>query len=409
MIQHYFPHASHIEKPLITFVIPALNEEITIGEFVDWCKQGLNAAGVTGQILIVDSSTDKTREIALAHGAEVLSVPKSGLGKAYIDAIPYIRSEFIIMGDADLTYDMRNIKSFIEKFKQGYEFIMGSRFKGKIEKGAMPALHRYFGTPLTTWILNKIYKTNFSDIHCGMRGVTLDALKRMKLQSHSWQYASEMIIKAIHLNLKCSEVPVIFHKDRDGRLSHHKRSGWLSPWLAGWINLKAMLTFGADFFLFKFGMLMAIVGFFGTALLFNGPVTIGKIGFYLHWMLFFLLTFLVGLQFFFMGILAKSLYDTEMKRLSRWRKLFSLDYAIPSSCFCALLGLMSIYPLMHNYYKNNFSLPNEIGIISYHAISGLGLILLGIIYFTTSLIFNAIILNHQQKNVSIHERTLNPE
>lgn len=398
MIQHFFPKNSIALTPEVTLLIPALNEKITMGEFVDWCKEGLAHAGIEGQILIVDSSTDNTPKIALEHGAEVLNVPRRGLGRAYIDAIPYIRGKFIIMGDADLTYDTRLIKPFLDKFKEGYEFIMGSRFKGKIEHGAMPYLHRYFGTPLTTWILNRIYGCHFSDIHCGMRGVTLDALKRMKLQSQSWQYASEMIIKAMHLDLKCTEVPVVFHKDRTGRLSHHKRIGWHAPWIAGWINLKAMLTFGADFFLFKSGIVMTLIGFVGTALLYNGPITIASIGFSLHWMLFFLLIFLVGVQFSFMGILAKGLYDVEMQRSMKWKKFFIIDYALLISIIFVISGLISIFPLVHYYIKMNFRLTGTIDIMSYHAVGGLGFILLSIIYFTSTLLFNAVILNHTYMN-----------
>ncbi|WP_051555135.1 glycosyltransferase family 2 protein [Legionella fairfieldensis] len=400
MIQHFFPDTDQTINPVITILIPALNEEITIGEFVDWCKEGLVKAGVPGQILIVDSSTDKTKDIALAHGAEVLRVPQKGLGRAYIDAIPYIRGKYIIMGDADLTYDMRFITPFLEKFEQGHEFIMGSRFKGAIEPGAMPALHRYFGTPLTTWILNRVYNSHFSDIHCGMRGVTLDALKRMKLQSQSWQYASEMIIKAIHLDLKRTEVPIVFHKDREGRQSHHKRVGWYAPWLAGWINLKAILTFGADFFLFKIGILMAFIGFCGTALLFNGPVNISKLGFHLHWMLFFLLIFLVGLQFFFMGILAKGLYDVEMKRSEKWKKFLALDHVIPVCTVLFLSGLVSMFSLLKEYVNAGWILSNIIGQTSHHAVGGIGLILTGVVYFTSALLYNAVILNNSHQNAN---------
>src|SRR5216117_4533163 len=108
------------------------------------------------------------------------------------------------------------------------------------EPGSMPVLHQYFGTPVTTWILNFLYGSRFSDIHCGMRGITLDALRRMDLQSHSWEYASEMVLKSVRMQLRTTEVPVRFLKDEQGRLSHHKRSGWSSPWKAAWINLKAM-------------------------------------------------------------------------------------------------------------------------------------------------------------------------
>lgn len=236
------------EKPFVSIVVPALNEEVTIGEFIDWCLEGLRRAGVDGEILIVDSSSDNTAEIAALKGARVLRTPKMGLGQAYLDAIPHIRGEFVIMGDCDLTYDFRELDDFVRSYKSGHEFVMGSRFKGKIEPGAMPKLHQYFGTPLTTWILNTIYGSSFSDIHCGMRGISLAALKKMDLTSKGWEYASEMVLKATRLNLSIDEVPVMFYKDRDGRLSHHRRSGFLSPWIAGWVNLKVMLVFSAEKF-----------------------------------------------------------------------------------------------------------------------------------------------------------------
>src|SRR5258708_31050100 len=162
--------------PEISIVIPALNEEVTVSEFVEWCRTGLSEAGVRGEVLIIDSSNDSTPTRALAAGARVLKTPKRGLGRAYIDAIPFIRGKYVLLGDADLTYDFRKIAPFLDKFRAGYEFIMGSRFKGTIEDGAMPPLHRYFGTPVTNWMLNFVYSADFSDIHCGMRGLTRAAL-----------------------------------------------------------------------------------------------------------------------------------------------------------------------------------------------------------------------------------------
>src|SRR6266436_167180 len=216
-----------VADPEISIVIPALNEELTVGRFVDWCREGLKQADVRGEIIIIDSSSDLTAEIALSRGARVLRVPKRGLGRAYIDAIPFIRGSYILMGDADCTYDFRQISGFVQRFREGYEYIMGSRFKGYIELGAMPALHRYFGTPLTTRILNLLYSTHFSDIHCGMRGITKNALIRIELESQSWQYASEMVLKSVCVGLRIAETPVRFLKDREGRSSHLKRNGWL--------------------------------------------------------------------------------------------------------------------------------------------------------------------------------------
>src|SRR3954466_5050720 len=159
------PLSDDVRPGFVSIVVPCLNEERTIGEFVDWCWQGLRDAGIDGEVLIVDSSTDRSPQIAEAHGARVLRVPKLGLGRAYIDAIPHIRGEYVVMGDCDLTYDFRELTPFVEKLDGGAEFVMGSRFSGYIEPGAMPRLHQHFGTPITTWFLNRIYGTRYSDIH----------------------------------------------------------------------------------------------------------------------------------------------------------------------------------------------------------------------------------------------------
>ncbi|MDR1580476.1 MAG: glycosyltransferase family 2 protein [Synergistaceae bacterium] len=200
----------------MTILVPALNESLTIGEFIAWCKEGIAKANVKAEILIVDSSTDDTLEIALSAGARVLKTPRRGLGRAYIDALPFARGKYLILGDCDLTYDFREISPFLEAMRNGAEFVMGSRFRGHIEDRAMPPLHRYFGTPLTTWILNRIYGTEFTDIHCGMRGITKEAFTRMKMASQSWEYASEMVLKAAKLRMKIDEVPINFIKIAKG-------------------------------------------------------------------------------------------------------------------------------------------------------------------------------------------------
>ena len=128
--------AADVASPELSIVIPALNEQLTIGQFVDWCHEGLKNSGTQGEVVIIDSSTDKTAEIALARGARVLKTPKRGLGRAYIDAIPFIRGKYVLMGDADCTYDFRNLQPFMESFHKGYEYVMVSRFRGYIEPGS---------------------------------------------------------------------------------------------------------------------------------------------------------------------------------------------------------------------------------------------------------------------------------
>jgi glycosyltransferase involved in cell wall biosynthesis len=386
----HVPPGIALEPVDLSIVIPALNESVTIAEFVGWCQAGIAAAGVKGQILIVDSSTDATPEIALAAGAEVLRVPKRGLGRAYIDSIPFIRGQWIVMGDADLTYDFRHVAPFVEQFRAGKEFIMGSRFRGSIEPGAMPAMHRYLGTPVTTLLLNLIYGTRFSDIHCGIRGVTLDAFKRMRLRSQSWQYASEMIIKSVHLRLRVSEVPVHFYKDREGRVSNLKRIGWWAPWHAAWISVQAMFTYGADFFLFWPGLVLAVVGLTAGFALGNGPITVGGVGFSLHWMLLFLLMGVIGFQALLTAILAKIIYDPEGHEVRRWHGLFGFNRVAMVTGALFVLGLVAGLSLVSEYVRLGYRLPAELGPASYRAVAGVGLFLLGALYFTFSLVFNAL-------------------
>ena len=386
------PH-DDVCDPELSIVIPALNEEITIGDFLDWCRQGLADAGIVGEVLIVDSSTDRTAEIALEHGARVLHTPKRGLGRAYIDALPFIRGKYVIMGDADCTYDFRRLAPFVEKFREGYEFVMGSRWRGSIEPGSMPALHRYLGTPVTTWILNRLYSCRFSDIHCGMRGITRNALERMELRSESWEYASEMVLKSVHMDLRTAEVPVTFLKDREGRLSHHKRSGWFSPFQAAWINLRAMFVYGADFFSFKPGLALLAVGLAMTLPLSLGPITIGSVTFSLFTMLIGVALSILGLQCFYFGCLAQLFYDYSGEARRRWLRVFSYTPTVMASGAGFLLGGALVAPLVATYVESGLTLPPDIGLRNHLAVTGLLLMIVSFTTFTFTLVLHAAALH----------------
>lgn len=368
--------------PEISIVVPALNEQITIGEFVEWCKEGLEKAGVRGEILIVDSSTDMTPTIALAHGARVLRCPKRGLGRAYIDALPFVRGDFIIMGDCDLTYDFRELKDFVDRYHEGYEFVMGSRFRGSIEDDAMPRLHRYFGTPLTTWIMNVIYQTSFSDIHCGMRGLSRKALELIDLRSQSWEYASEMVLKAARMRLRTVEVPVHFYKDREGRMSHHKRAGFWSPWAAGWINLKVMLIYTPDSFLLKPGLALFVIFSLLTLSLTSGEYYIGPIGFNLHWMLFYMTMAVLGFGSLQIGMLARMSHGLRPgieRSVSRW---FTYDRGMIAAGTLMALGVALNFTLLVPYLAGGLRLYH----VSNAAVSGLFMIVIGFQLFGFTLL-----------------------
>ena len=380
--------AADVADPELSIVVPALNEELTIADFVAWCHAGMKAAGVVGEILIVDSGGDRTTELALAGGARVLRTPKRGLGRAYIDALPFIRGRYVLMGDCDCTYDFRELAPFVAKFRAGAEFVMGSRFRGYIEPGSMPALHRYLGTPVTTAILNVIFGSRFSDIHCGMRGITREALLRMDLRSQSWEYASEMVLKSVHMRLATEEVPIRFLKDRDGRLSHHKRSGWFSPWQAAWINLRAMFVYGANFFLFKPGLLLLLFGLALTLPLATGPITFGPITFALHFMLLGVSFVVLGLQCVYMGILSQVFFDYSGRRTEAWFRRFPYSRTVIASAATFAVGFVLGSALVVYYVQHGFHL-TATARASYLGVFGLMLTLCGFLTFTFVLMLHS--------------------
>jgi hypothetical protein len=372
------PPASHF----VSIVTPCLNEELTVGEFVDWCHEGLERAGVDGEVVIVDSSTDRSGQIASGRGARVLSVPRRGLGRAYIDAAPSLRGDWIIMGDCDLTYDFREIGPFVEQLAAGGEFVMGSRIRGYIEPGAMPRLHRFFGTPLTTWILNRMYRVRFSDIHCGMRAMTADALRRIDLQSQSWEYASEMVIKAAKLRLRTSEVPVRFYRDREGRTSHHVRAGWWSPWAAGWRNLSVMLLYAPDFLLIVPGLIAMVLGLGLAAALLGGPLTVGGIGLDLHFMLLGLTLAMLGYSALQLGVLARVYYNFDPTFSRRALARVTIDRCALAAAVLIVAGLALNAVLLADWITHGFRLTG----LSYQGVFGLLLIVLGFQTFTFAIL-----------------------
>jgi hypothetical protein len=328
------------DRPLFSIVVPAADERLTIGEFVDWCFEGLRRAGVDGEVIIVDSSSDETADIAESRGARVLRRPKQGVGRALIEAIPHVRGRYVLMGDCDLTYDFRELTPFVQAINEGYDFVLGTRFLGQIERGAMPRLHRYFGSPLTTWIFNVIYGTRFSDIHSGMRAIRSEDLQQMNLRSQSWDWASEMLSKATKMRLKTIEVPIRFYKDRPGRESHMKRSGRLEPWKAGWVNLRAMCLYSPEFFLLMPGALMLIVGLLLALLpLCGGAIGLGPVGLGQYPLLLGLPLAAVGYMAVGLGLIAKVYYNFDPPCTTRVLRRWSFNRGATTAAVLAVAGL----------------------------------------------------------------------
>jgi glycosyltransferase involved in cell wall biosynthesis len=371
-------------NPEVSIVVPALNEELTIVTFLDWCFEGIKHCGVRCEVLIVDSSSDNTTELALKCGARVLKVPKRGLGRAYIDALPHIRGKYVLMGDSDCTYDFRQISPFIEKLREGYEFVMGSRLSGHIEDGAMPILHRYMGTPVMTLALNTIFGQSFSDINCGMRGITLAALKRMRMQCQSWEYASEMIIKAARLNLRTTEIPINFFKDRNGRVSHLRRMGFLSPWIAAWISFRLMFLYGAEFFLLKPGIFIMAMGVLALALGLAGASAPQ-----LRWPMLTTgaLTSVLGAFLFYSGVIVKSLNDYSGRALAKWTKIFAFDHSFVLSTLACGSGVILMITVFFPFHRPIVSLGEAVASICLALVA----MAIGVINFVSALILQTIL------------------
>jgi glycosyltransferase involved in cell wall biosynthesis len=268
-------------NPEVTVLIPTKNEEITIQQFISWVHEGFKNSGVHGEIVVADSSTDSTAELAKKMGAKIVKVNKSGLGNAYRTAMPHIKGKYVLVGDADCTYDFRNIEPFLAALRKGDEFVMGSRFKGYIEKKSMPLHHQYFGTPLTTWFLTRMLNLPFSDIHCGMRGITKILIQKLPFDEPGWEYAPEMIIQACKLTDKYSEVPISFFKEPKGRLSHFKRGkfSFLAPFKAGFGAVRVTLVHSIDKLLKFFGFTVAGISTGVVFTLSLGPIELAGIEF----------------------------------------------------------------------------------------------------------------------------------
>lgn len=239
----------------ISIVIPALNEEGIVGKTVKSIPlTELKEKGLEAEIVVVDNaSTDNTAQEATDAGARVVREEKRGYGNAYLRGFKEAKGDIIVMGDADGTYPLNTTYEFVQPLLTGdYDMVMGSRLKGDIQKGAMPALHRYVGNPFLTWLLNALFKAGVSDAHCGMRAIRREALDKLKLQSSGMEFASEMIIEAAREKLKIAEIPITYYP-REG-------DSKLSSFADGWRHLRFMMLYRPTPFLLGPGLVVLLLG-----------------------------------------------------------------------------------------------------------------------------------------------------
>jgi glycosyltransferase involved in cell wall biosynthesis len=285
----------------VSVVIPCLNEANSIGICVEKAMHAFRASGLRGEVVVADNgSTDGSIEIAEKLGASVVNVPQRGYGSALRAGIQAARGAFIIMGDADDSYDFSEIPRFVETWSAGYDVVMGNRFRGEIKRGAMPWHHKYIGNPGLSALLNLFFHARIGDSHCGMRGFTRAVYDQMDLRSSGMEFASEFVIKAAQLRAKITEIPITLWPDKRGRPPH------LRSFRDGWRHLRFMLLYAPNWLFLLPGSALVVLGLFLVFWLYPGPrVVAPSITLDVHTMIFGVIFTLLGVQILSIGAFAK--------------------------------------------------------------------------------------------------------
>jgi glycosyltransferase involved in cell wall biosynthesis len=295
---------SETEYPDISIVLPCLNEEEAIGGCVDTVKGVIARYGLSAEIVVVDNaSTDRSAEIARAHGARVVLQPVRGYGNAYLKGFAEARGKYVVMADADNTYDFNEIPAFIQPLRDGYDLVMGNRFSGRMAKGAMTWSHRYIGNPLLSGLLNFFFRTGIRDAHCGMRAFTKDAVARMHLQTGGMEFASEMVINAAKAKLKIAERPIAYHPRVGESKLHTIRDGWR--------HLRFLLLYSPTHLFLVPGLLLMLAGLVALGLLVPGPFSLFGHAWDVHLMILASVVVLMGQQIINLGLCARFFSLTE--------------------------------------------------------------------------------------------------
>jgi glycosyltransferase involved in cell wall biosynthesis len=317
----------------VSVVIPCLNEEDNIEACVASALAAMDTAGIGGEVVVADNnSEDRSAELAAAAGARVVHEPRRGYGSAYLAGFNAARGEYIIMGDADLTYDFNEIPRFVEKLDEGAELVMGDRMKN-IHPGAMPWHHRYIGNPVLTGILNGFFRTGVSDAHCGMRALRRDVLPRLDLRTTGMEFASEMVIRASKEKLRISEFPIEYHP-RGGESK-------LSSWRDGWRHLRFLLVHSPTHLFILPGAVMAVLGVVVSGLVLSQVNIFGR-AWDLHTMIAGSLLTIIGTQIVALGLAAHAYGKYFMGEKDPWfdrmRDRFKLEHGLLLGGGVALLG-----------------------------------------------------------------------
>lgn len=324
----------------LTVVIPCLDEALTLAGCVREAIEAMEERGIVGEVVVADNgSTDGSQQIAIENGARVEPIAIKGYGNALRGGIAAARGKFIIMGDADGSYNFAHLPRFVDRLRDGADLVMGNRFLGGIESGAMPWKNRHIGNPILSFIGRLFFKTGIGDFHCGLRGFTTEAYRRMDLRTTGMELASEIVIKSVLFGLRVEEVPTVLRKDGRDRPPH------LRPWRDGWRHLRFMLLFSPRWLFWYPGIILMTIGIAVGAALLTGPLPLGRITLDVHTLLFSGVAVLIGFQAVSFAVLSKlfavraGLYSAEAG-FQKWIKYLTLEVGLITGSLLVLIGLI---------------------------------------------------------------------
>jgi hypothetical protein len=323
----------------LSIVIPCLNEAETLATCVRKARDAIARLGIDGEVIVADNgSTDDSREIAVYEGARLVPVPTRGYGAALHGGIGAANGKYIIMGDADDSYDFSEIGGFVERLRAGHDMVMGNRFAGRIMPGAMPFLHQYLGNPGITLMGRLLFGSRCGDFYCGLRGFTKAAWLRFDQRTTGMEYAIEMVTKATLMGMNVTEVPIILHKDGRSRPPH------LRTWRDGWRTLRFMLVYSPTWLYVLPGSALLLIGLALFLWLLPGPRTVGGVTFDVHTMLAAAGMVFLGFQVLSFGALARVFFSTvglipENQREPRVVQALTLEGGIISGLALLVVGV----------------------------------------------------------------------
>ena len=338
----------------VSVVLPCLNERETVAICVSKAVATLKAAGLKGEVIVADNgSTDGSVELAEAAGARVVHVAHRGYGNALKGGILAARGTYIVMADSDDSYDFRHIPRFVEQLRNGSELVMGNRFRGGIQKGAMPFLHRYLGNPVLTAIGRVFFHSACRDFHCGLRAFRKDSYERMDIRSTGMEFASEMVVKASLLRMKVCEVPTTLSPDGRSHPPH------LRTWHDGWRHLRFLLMYSPRWLFLYPGIASILLGLVVCLWLLPGPRQVGEVVFDVHTLAYAFGSMMVGFQLLAFAVFTKVFAITEGllpedPRLNRFFEYIKLETGLIAGGLLVILGIAGSVFALSGWARTSF-------------------------------------------------------